>query len=111
MRVEDIVEGINRHIETKRKELNIKVKGHVVLLRNVNINSSFKAYKEYTAELWYVKNSKKYRIFTVSHTAKVLDGQEEVIIREINVSLIESVCKLLTTDIYDKLINGEYVSV
>ncbi len=108
MKVEDIVEGLNRHIESRRKELNISTKGHIVLLRNININPTFKAYKEYTAELWYVKNSKKYRVITVAHTAKVLDGQEESIYREINVKLVESMCQFMLSEDYNSIIDGTY---
>lgn len=108
MRVEDIVEGMNRHIESKRKELNINTKGHIVLLRNININSSFKAYKEYVATLWFVKGTSKQRVITVSNTAKVLDGQEEMINREVNIKLIESLLNLAQSDLYNLLINGDY---
>ena len=47
MRVEDIVEGFNKHIEEKRKELNINTKGHLVLQKLITPSPTFKAYKFY----------------------------------------------------------------
>ena len=47
MRVEDIIEGFNKHIEEKRKELNINTKGHLVLQKLITPSPTFKAYKFY----------------------------------------------------------------
>ena len=49
MRVEDIIEGLNRHIEHIRKLNNIEFKSHLVLKKEVNVNPNFKAYKELTS--------------------------------------------------------------
>ena len=48
MRVEDVIEGLNRHIEYIRKVNNLEVKSHLVLKKVISVNPNFKAYKEYT---------------------------------------------------------------
>ena len=47
MRVEDIIEGLNRHIEYKRGLLGVNTTGHLVLQKSINPHPTFKAYKEY----------------------------------------------------------------
>lgn len=53
MRAEDIVEGLNRHIEDRRSERDIPSKGHLVLQRVVEPHPTFKVYKTYKAILKY----------------------------------------------------------
>ena len=47
MKAEDLVEALNIHIVQTRKSNNIEAKGHLVLQRNIQENSVFKAYKTY----------------------------------------------------------------
>lgn len=44
MKVEDVVEGLNRYVEDCRQLLNIKNKSFFVMRKNMQVNSSFKAY-------------------------------------------------------------------
>ena len=108
MKAEDIIEGLNKSIEDKRGILNIKATGHLVLQRTVKPHQTFKAYKEYESIVWFVKGGKKYRIITVKETAKVLDGQEEIMIRRMNVELSRLIFNWIGSDFYEQVINGEY---
>ena len=74
---EDIIEALNRNIESRRRENKINTVGHLVLLRTIKMNSTFKAYKTYEAIVYFVSKKKKYRVLSCTLTAKVLDGQEE----------------------------------
>ena len=47
MKAEDLVEALNIYIIQTRKSSNIDAKGHLVLQRNIQENSVFKAYKTY----------------------------------------------------------------
>ena len=108
MKAEDIIEGLNKHIEDRRKISNILTKGHLVLQRVITPNPTFKAYKSYEAILWFVKCGKKYRVITVKQTAKVLDGQEERIEREVNIELCHLIFNWVSSDYYRQVIEGEY---
>lgn len=108
MKVEDIIEGLNQSIEDKRGILNIKTTGHLVLQRTVKPHQTFKAYKEYESIVWFVKDGKKYRVITVKETAKVLDGQEETMIRRMNVKFSRLIFNWIGSDFYEQVINGEY---
>ena len=108
MKVEDIIEGLNQSIEDKRDALKIKATGHLVLQRTVKPHQTFKAYKEYESIVWFVKGGKKYRVITVKETAKALDGQEDTVLREINIKLSRLIFNWIGSDFYEQVINGEY---
>ena len=108
MKAEDLVEALNIHIIQTRKSNNIDNKSHIVLQKNIEQNNTFKAYKTYVRTLWYVNGRNKYIIFKVSHTDKVLDGQEEKIIRAVDMPLAIALFEFMGTEYYNQIINGEY---
>ena len=108
MKTEDIIEGLNRSIEDKREALKIKTTGHLVLQRTVKPHQTFKSYKEYKSILWFVKDDKKHRVITLKETAKVLDGQEESMIRRMNVELSRLIFNWVGSNFYEQVIKGEY---
>lgn len=108
MKVEDIIEGLNLHIEIKRRDNKIDAKGHLVMQKEIKANPTFKAYKEYRYTIWFVKNRKSYRVFTIQQTARVLDGYEDAIYKQLNTMLYQSLFDWIGSDSYDKVIKGEY---
>lgn len=108
MKAEDIIEGLNRHIEIRRSERGIENAGHIVLQREIIPHSSFKVYKIYKYTLWFTKRGKSYRVMTVQHTAKVPDGQEENMNREMNIRLSDMIFNWIGSNFYEQVINGEY---
>ena len=108
MRAEDIVEGLNRHIDTKRKEKNILSNSHLVLQRIIEPHPTFKAYKTYTTILWFVNGRDKYEIISFSHTAKVLNGEEKSVERYINTTLSYLIYNWIGSNSYMKVIKGDY---
>lgn len=108
MKVEYIIEGLNKHIEDMRKIDNILTRGHLVLQRVITTNPTFKAYKSYEAILWFVKCNKKYRVVTTKYTAKAIDGHEELIEREVNTELCRLIFNWIGSNFYRQVIEGEY---
>ena len=108
MKAEDIIEGLNLHIETKRKDRGIKTTGHLVLQKEIMPHSSFKVYKIYKYTLWFTKRGKSYKVITVQHTAKVPDGQEENMLREMSIMLSTAIFNWIGSEEYERVINGEY---
>ena len=108
MKAEDLVEALNIHIIQTRRSNNIDSKSHIVLQKNIEQNNTFKAYKTYVRTLWYVNGRNKYIIFKVSHTDKVLDGQEEKIIKAVDMQLAAALFEFIDTEYYSQIINGEY---
>lgn len=108
MKAEDIIEGLNKHIEIRRDERGIENIGHIVLQREIIPHSSFKVYKTYKYTLWFTKRGKSYEVMRIQHTAKVPDGQEESILREMNIMLSTMIFNWIGSDFYEQVINGEY---
>ena len=108
MQIEDLIEAFNLTISQYRKLHNIDSKSHIVLQKNIEQNNTFKAYKTYVRTLWYVNGRNKYIIFKVSHTDKVLDGQEEKIIRAVDMQLAVALFEFMSTEYYDQVRKGEY---
>lgn len=111
MKAEDIIEGLNKHIEIRRSERGIENVGHIVLQREIIPHSSFKIYKIYKYTLWFTKRGKSYKVITVQHIAKVPDGQEENMLREMNIMLSTSIFNWIGSDSYEAVIKGEYNGV
>ena len=107
MRAEDIVEGLNRHIEDRRSERDIPSKGHLVLQRVVEPHPTFKVYKTYKAILWFVKGKNRYIVISLSHSAKVLEGQEESMQQYINTELCHLIFNWIGSSFYEEVIKGE----
>ena len=108
MQIEDLIEAFNLTISQYRKLHNIDSKSHIVLQKNIEQNNTFKAYKTYVRTLWYVNGRNKYIIFKVSHTDKVLDGQEEKIIKAVDMQLAIALFEFMDTEYYDQVRKGEY---
>lgn len=111
MKAEDIIEGLNLHIETKRKDRGIKTTGHLVLQKEIMPHSSFRVYKIYKYTLWFTKRGKSYKVMKIQHTAKVPDGQEENMLREMNIMLSTLIFNWIGSDFYEAVIKGEYNGV
>ena len=107
MKAEDIIEGLNKHIETRRNERGIENVGHMVLQKEIMPLSSFKVYKIYK----FTKRGRSYRVITVQHTAKVPEGQEENMLREMNIMLSTLIFDWIGSDFYEAVIKGEYNGV
>lgn len=105
MKLEDIIEGLNRFIESKR---DTPTKGHIVLRKQVNQNSAFKAYKTFVLSIYYVDGRKSYLLEEIQYTDKVLSGQEDTVAKELAILLTEKVLNMVTSDYFNLIINGTY---
>lgn len=109
MKVEEIIEGLNRYIEHERSTIGLNQKGHFVLQKIIKPHHTFKAYKEYTYSLWYIKNRDKHNIITIHNTEKVLNNQEDNILRKMNIDLCINLIKIIhNSNTLDLIIKGEY---
>lgn len=109
MKAEDIVEGLNRHIETKRLENGIKKDiGHLVLQKEILPHHTFKVYKNYRYTLWFIKNKKSYQVISFQQSHKVLKEIEDNIIKKVNITFIELIFNWINSSSYEEVINGNY---
>lgn len=111
MKAEDIIEGLNKHIEDRRSYMGIPSKGHLVLQRVIEPHPTFKAYKTYKAVLWFVKEKDRHIVISLSHSAKVLEGQKESMQQYINTELCHLIFNWIGSSFYEEVIRGEYNGV
>lgn len=106
MEIKEAIEGLNKCIEDRRQNLGVKVKGHLVLQKTILPCSTYKAYKQYEAVLWYTDGKDKYTILKVSHIAKALTGQEDIIEKDGDIKLCLALFKLVDSELYNAIIQG-----
>ena len=78
--------------------------GKFVLRKNIEIDSDFRALKTYLAELWFIKNRKRYLIFSVSSTGKVVNDKDDTLNVELYTILLSKLFSIVQTDEWKKLI-------
>ena len=108
MKVEEIIEGLNRSIENRRLHFQIETSGHLVLQKTVTPHETFKAYKEYKYILWFVKNRKKYQILSLKDEFKVIDKQDSNVISAMNTEFCAILFDWIGSVSYKQVIEGEY---
>lgn len=108
MRIEDVIESLNRHIEYIRKVNNIDVKSHLVLKKVINTNPNFKAYKECIYTVWNVSKEGKHEVSSFVLLERVISGQEEAFDRKMAIGLCESLFAWRGTEGFNKVVKGEY---
>lgn len=104
----NIVEGFNRFIELKRAERNISKNGHIVMHKTITPNPTMKAYKTYEITLWFVKNLTKYRVITIKHSTRVVDGNDTEVLKYLEIELVKTLFTFATSDKMEEIINGTY---
>lgn len=108
MTIEHVIEGLNKHIEYKRKMLNIEAVGHLVLQKTIEPNSVSKAYKNFVYKVWFVSKGKKNIVLTISKTERALAGHEDTVLKDINIQLCVLLFDWIGSDSYSSIIKGEY---
>ena len=110
MKIEDIIEDLNRYLYDTRNELNIDIKGHFVLHKQIIPNEKIKAYKEINYNLWYIDNKYKFNTINFKESHRIIQGDNRVI-EGIDNKFIQRIFIFIRSKIFDKLLKGEYNAV
>lgn len=119
MVIEDIIESLNKYVESRRynDENCARAIEHFVLHKSITPAPTFKSYKAIEYTLWVVHGSKKYRFFTKKFTTKIPAGLEETIIQHFETGFLIDLLKALfdtksfngkDRTILEDVIYGEY---
>lgn len=108
MRIEEMVEGLNRYIEEERINRGIDLYSHLVFQLSISSHDTIKAYKKYEAVVWFVKSGLKYRVATVNQIAKVVDGEDKHIMRVINIDMSRILFSLINKKAFQQIVEGTY---
>ena len=105
MKLDNIIEGLNRFIAARRAT---PIKGHIVLRKQINQNTTFKVYKTFVLSIYYVDGRNPYLLEEIQYTDKVLSGQEYIVEKELSILLTEKILDIVTSDYFDSIIKGTY---
>ena len=111
MRIEDMVEGLNKYIEEIRVQRKIITDGHLVFQLTIAPHETIKAYKKYEAIVWFVEYGNKYRVATVKQVVKVIDGEDKFIMRIINIEMSKLLFSLINKEEFQQIIEGNYGNI
>ena len=108
MKIEEVVECLNKFIEKERFERKINDNSKLILLKTITPNPSFKVYKSFSYSLWYVKDKNKYNVFEINMSSRVVTGQEESVTKLVDKQVLYSIYELLRQSKFEEIIKGEY---
>lgn len=115
MKIEDVIDCLNRHINDQRIIKGIKATTHIVLHKAIFPESSFKSYKRYEYVLWYIRKSEdkrdieRYRILTLQNIRQTISGLEEVIQRELDMQMCCLIFNWIGSNSYNQVVSGENI--
>ena len=104
MNKDNIVDVLNSLLVKQRG--NSKIDGHFVLQRNKE-TAEIKAYKIFSATLWYVQQKKTYKTANVSISDIVIEGQEGPIINDLNTKLLFEIFNMYGSERWYKIVKGD----
>lgn len=86
------------------------IDGVVIVLQRTKMQTKIKAFKEYTWIVWYINKEKKYRLFTINHSAReVTESEEKHNIKLMEESLLSNLFNIIQDDkLLKSLRNGEF---
>lgn len=107
MKIEDVIESLNRHIERIREDLGIKAKGHLVLHKSIEVHPTIKIYKCYTYDVFFVNGRSKEIVINTSYKGRVPTTEEESVKHKLDIQLCTLMFEWVDSDTYRKVLKGE----
>ena len=110
MKVEDVIEGLNRYVEDCRQLLNIKNKSFFVMRKNMQVNSSFKAYKSINETLYLVNGDSKEAVLDIVYSSRIVTGQDETAYDKADIEFISAIFNYARSHKFDKVLKDESIT-
>ena len=110
MKLEDIIEDLNRYLHDTRNELKIENKGHFVLHKQIIPSERIKAYKEFDYTLWYIEGRHKGRSLTLKEVHRAIQGDDRIV-ECVDNKFIQGLFMFIRSEEFDKILKGEYFYV
>lgn len=106
MQIEDITNILNKHLEDKRTQEKLNIKGHFVVKRNIETMKP-PIYKKFIIKLYYITPIQdQIEIFTINITDKCPSSSEEIYWMKLSNEYLLSIFNLMRSETFNKLIYG-----
>lgn len=83
MKVEEMADAINQYLDKLRQESNSDKRSYFVVRKHQKPVENFKAFKQFTIELWLIDKEPK-RIITTEVTGRMIEGRDELFLKQID---------------------------
>lgn len=83
MKVEEMAEAINQYLDKLRQESNSDKRSYFVVRKHQEPVENFKAFKQFTIELWLIDKESK-RVITTQVTGRMVEGRDELFLKQID---------------------------
>lgn len=107
MNIEDVIECLNTHIESRRKEQKINAGGHLLLQKTIIPNHIYNTYKDYNYTLWFVNKEVKKKIIILNRVSNTAVELKDGIINYMDKELIKLLFNWIESKEYIEVIRGE----
>lgn len=98
-----IIDSFNKLLETKG------CKGWLILHKNINVDPTFKAYKEYVYTVYLHIPKNNINLFSVSIKDRVIDEKTELAIKSsLSKNLLLELYNFIETTKFKDIVNNEY---
>lgn len=104
---EEIIKALNKHIDKKRGGVNNKL-GWVVIQKDLIPNPSFKIYKTFIINLWFVKGGKKYKILSLEESIRTPEDKVDIYWDTMYNILTENLFSWIGSTSYNEVIEGSF---
>ena len=101
MRIERIIDALNVSVQDK-------IKGHFILHISITSNSTFKVYKDYAYNLYYINKKNKYLVLNMIQKHRVPKEQEATLKDALDEQFCVGLFKWLNSNDYNNIIKGDY---
>lgn len=109
MKIEDIIEALNMHLEDIRKSQNVNTYSKFILLKQIIPDPKFSIYKTYKYVLYYVEGKNNYPTIRLEESMRVPKDMQDKFIERFNIMFVRYLFNWITnSEDYNKIIKGEY---
>lgn len=109
MKIEDIINQLNKYIDQYRDKYNIPKQniGHLNIQKQI-LPNTFKVFKTYKYILWYIDSNESIEVLTISQVFKETEFNKEEALNEMDKQFTFEIIKLINSGTFNQIINNNF---
>lgn len=96
MKVEEMADAVNQYLDKLRQESNSDKRSYFVVRKHQEPVENFKAFKQFTIELWLIDKEPK-RVITIQLAGRMVEGRDELFLKEVDRKFIVELIDFINT--------------
>ena len=98
MKIEEMADAINQYLDKLRQESNSDKRSYFVVRKHQEPVENFKAFKQFTIELWLIDKDSKSKIITTQVTGRMVEGRDELFLKQVDKDFVMQLIDFMVTD-------------